>query len=146
MSMLSIHKQRKLRCLSQRTFARCSFQVTCFLALSSSTFLRFCFFSPCIFEHRLCFLASCAGVSLHRCNYKRQFRLPLSKDFAVEVWSYCFVSTSLKLETEGSFLLLLYLFVVVVVYIVHVSTVTLFLHEEMLKPGYSKQVVKLSFL
>lgn len=71
---------------------------------------------------------------------------PSLRVLTFEASSSCYVSTSLKLETEGLSLLRLYLFVVVVVSIVHVSTVTSFLHEEMLKPGHSKQVVKLRFL
>jgi hypothetical protein len=46
--------------------------------------LRFCFLFPCIFERWLYFSTSCSGVSLHRWSYKRQFPLPISKDF--DVW------------------------------------------------------------
>ncbi len=51
---------------------------------------------------------------------------PLLRILTFEVSSSCYVSTSLKLKTEGLSTLRLYLFVVVVVSIVHVSTVTSF--------------------
>lgn len=73
---------RYLVLLRQRLFPRWSCNCGSFFF----NLFEVLFFFPCIFERQLCFLTFCAGVSLNRWSYKRQFQLPLSKDF--DVWGF----------------------------------------------------------